>query len=266
MIVPARLPAAGRRLVRQVRNPWQLPTEGLDRLPSGPVIVACNRSGAFDHLQIAYSLGRPATVVQDADAGLAPWPTLRRTSWSLLGRPDGPGAVLERGEVLVVFPELQLAGDGAVHRGYPELAGLALSAQVPIVAAAIGRGRLRLGEALATTRYAQHRPGSDRLDGYVLRGLTDTVMLQIAELARARYVDSYAKPGPGPAQDARAALQQLRELRELRRERRLAEQQRRLAEAELARELDERDEQAFEQAVAAAQEQAARAAAKWPVQ
>ncbi len=259
--MPTRLGAAGRRVARQVRNPWQVPAEGLDRLPAGGAIVAVNRSGAFDHLQVAYSLGRPATVLVDPEAGLAPWPTLRRTTWA--GEPE---RVLARGELLIVFPEIHVGGPGTVHKGYPQLASLALAAKVPIVPAGLtssGRTRLRLGEQLQLGRHALNRPLSDTLDGYILRGITDTVMLRIAELAGADYADRYATPGAGPAADARAALQQIGELRALWRSRRESEAQRRADEADLVRQLDEQDQQDFDEAVEAAQQQAADAAAKW---
>lgn len=52
-----------RRVASQIRHPWRLEVDGLDRLPEDALILAVNRVGPTDHLNVAASLGRPTTVV-----------------------------------------------------------------------------------------------------------------------------------------------------------------------------------------------------------
>ena len=259
----ADLRALTRRVISQLRNPWVLATEGLDRLPTSGVIVACNRVGAFDHLQVCASLGRSAVVLTEAGSGLASWPGIRRTTWLTDSGLDQPTAVLARGEALVVFPERHVGGDNAVHKGHPELVALALACDVPIVPAGLTGGtpsRLRFGEPIHMARYRQQPSLDDTLDSFLLRAVTETVMAQLVALTARDYVDEYARPADSRRPGPMPSLRQLGELRQLWLERRAEERQRLAEEAELARRLDEQEQLEFAAARAAAREQAEQAA------
>jgi hypothetical protein len=259
-----------RQLADRLRHPWRIDADNLDKLPTGACIVAVNRVSPFDHLNVAASLGREATVVFEPDSGRHLVPGIRHTRW--LADPDSgnsPAAVLDRGEILIVFPEGATDGDGTLHKGHAQFAALALSTGVPIVPAALIplsvndllpelRYRLRIGEPIETGRFAEAQLSSNVLDGFMLRGLTDLVMTRIGQLAGRRYVDSYT----GTAKKVRIPGEPVKisEWRDQRAERRAAEEQRRASEAELARLLDEQDAAIIDEAVEAARQQAERAA------
>lgn len=266
---------SGRRGFQRLAHPWRVPVEGLDLLPTEGAIVACGRRGPFDHLNVVASLGRPAVAVVPKGRE---WPgRLVATRGTASAAPGVEGmaamrAVLARGDLLVVFPEGPIAGDGAIHRGHPEVAALAVAARAAIVPAAwVGgagdgtrepgasrpRRVLRLGQPLCFSRFWQDDVSSDVLDGFILRAVVDEVMAAIAGLAGRPYVDTYggvADDRPDIRERAEEAHQQLAE-------RRAAEQEWEAAEAELARELDERDHAELEEAAEAARLHAERAAA-----
>lgn len=262
------------RLPARLRHPWRIEADGLDQLPQGSCIVAVNRVGSFDHRLVVASLGRPATAVATPDLRSRPQ---QHAEWDAdLASPHHPAAVLQRGEVLVVFPEGACAGDGAVHKGNAQFAALALSQQSPIVPAALVplrpasalsplgrpgfwpelRYRLHIGAPIEVARFADAQTPSDNLDGLVLRGLADLVMTQIAQLAQRRYLDDHTEQPRGRTRRSNAATQAA----QARSERRAAQAQRLAAEAELARLLDEQDAAVVAEAIAAAQQQAERAA------
>ena len=260
-----------RRVASQIRHPWRLEVDGLDRLPEDALILAVNRVGPTDHLNVAASLGRPTTVVIQPESGLRPIPRLRRTSWTTdLDSLDHPAAVLARGQVLVVFPEVAAGNDGAVHKGHAEFAALAVARRTPIVPAALVpitrtdpgielRYRLRIGEPIGVDRFADLAETSDATDGLILRGLTDLVMTDISQLAGRRYRDDYTVGRSGLARNPASAAR-AEQSRQSRVERRVAEQQRRTAEAELARLLDEQEAARLDEAAQAARRQAEQAA------
>lgn len=274
---------------RRIRHPWRIEVDGLERLPAGAVVLAVNRAGASDHLNVASSLRRPATVVIQPDSGLRPPLRLRRTTWTTdLDSDDHPAAVLGRNQVLVVFPEGAQSDDGAVHKGHAEFAAAALTSLVPIVPAALvslpghaggppsfwsaplqrvlpePRHRLIVGEPIDVQRYADLGEPSATVDGLILRGLADLVMTQISQLAGARYADTYTTTSQGHRSgrhDESASRQpQAPQSRQPRAERRAAQEERRAAEADLARMLDEQDAARLEEAAEAARRHAQEAA------
>lgn len=259
-----------RRSAGRLRNPWKIDVEHLERLPDGACILAVNRVGPFDHLNVMASLGRTATLVLEPQNRRRMIPGLRHVSWDDQSDAErSPAARLARGEILVVFPEGASDGDGAVHKGHARFVALALSTGVTIVPAALVplkardalpefRYRLRIGEAIETTRFAGDQLPSDVLEGFILRGLTDLVMTRISQLAGRRYLDSYA--GEAKKRQVLGRSIGLSEWREQRAERRTAEDHRRASEAELARLLDEQDAAIMDEAIEAARQQAERAA------
>lgn len=252
-------------MLGRLRRLAELPTDGLDRLPAGAAVLAVNRVGPIDHQRVVASLPRPATVVTTPDDGLRLSLGMRTARWdAAAGSREDPAEVLRRGELLVVFPEGRAGNDGAVHKGHAEFAAVVLATQVPVVPAALLplgnsvaelRYRLRIGEPIGIERFTELVDASVTVDGYVLRGLTDLVMGRVSELSGRRYIDSYAGSRAEPQRPAPTTGQRIS-----RAERRAAEDQRRAAEAELARLLDEQDAAVLDQAVEAARLQAEQAA------
>lgn len=253
-----------RALLSRLRNPWRVEVDGLAFLPTGGAIVAVNRVSPFDHLAVVSSLSRPTTVVLEPNSGMRATPGMRRTTWSGdLDSDEHPAAVLSRGELLVVFPEVVASPDGHVHRGRGEFAARALASRVPVVPAALvpaaeERYRLRLGEPIPVDRYLELGQPSDTVDGLILRGLTDLVMSRISELAGRSYRDSYAERG-GPI--VPGAFSRPEQARQSRAARKAAAAEAAAAEAELARILDEEEAAVLAVAAEAARSQASQAAA-----
>lgn len=258
---------------------WKPTVVGADNLPTTGSVLAVNRVSGFDHLLVGQALSRRLTTVCSHEDGL----------WRLPGAPTtsffdttehGPVEILAAGGTVLVFPERRCGNDGAVHRGAPDVAALALLAEVPIVpgalvprthdsqgswSAAPGRwalGELRyslvIGEPIDVTHYLGLDQPGEVSDGLMLRGLTDTVMAAIAALAGREYVDSctFGSHHRGAATRLPTDLPGLRDWvltqRDAHRQRRALQRQRMAAEAELARFLDEQEAAELAEAEAAA--------------
>lgn len=253
-------------LTKQLRHPWRVEADHLERIPDGACILAVNRVSPFDHWMVPASLNRDSRVI----AGGLPIRSRHKVNWQAdPDADDSPQAAAAAGAILVVFPEGDNSADGCVHKGHAQFAAFALEEDLPVVPAALVpfaaqgtlpelRYRLRIGEAVDTTRFTQAHIPSDALDGFVLRALTDLVITRICQLAGRRYVDNYAATTGAVAKVTRPAA--FASWREGRAERRAALEQRRAAEAELARLLDEQDAAIMDEAVEAARSQAEKAA------
>ncbi len=119
--------------------------------------------------------------------------------------------------------------------------------------------RLRIGTPIDLTRFGQVGAPSDIVDGLMLRGVADLAMTRICQLSGRSYHDSYTGRRHGRAAGP-GTVGRLEQLRRDRTERKAADAQRRAAEAELARLLDEQEAAAVEQAAEAARAHAEQAA------
>jgi len=198
---------ARRGLVRlQVVDAENLP-------PDGPVILVANHVSFFDSVLLMFSLPRPVAFI-----GKAEYTDNPITNWLFCGagmipvRRENPGdlphvfdevsAVLERGEVIGVFPEGTRSLDGRLHRGHVGAAHLALTTGAPIVPVGIvgtdrvlptgarlvrpfQRATISLGEPIRTD-------GPTRSTNRKRRELTDRFMAEVARLCNESYVDEYA--------------------------------------------------------------------------
>ncbi|EPH02593.1 hypothetical protein HMPREF1531_01901 [Propionibacterium sp. oral taxon 192 str. F0372] len=256
----------------RAHNWWKPLVEGAENLPDGPFILAVNRVGGFDHLLVTQAIGRPMTVVTSRGDGLLRIPTLATTGFGQAGRAASE-EVLASGGIVLVFPERVCGNDGAVHRGTADTAAVAIGAEVPIVPAglaprthrgstrnladaparwAIGdlRYRLAIGKPILINRYLGLDEPGRVTDGLIMRGLVDSVMSRIAELANRRYVDTHSfdpdlraanrNPVLNPV-DPASLREWVTARRRMQRERRETQRQRMAAEAELARILDEQE-------------------------
>lgn len=195
---------------------FPLEVEGLEEhVPvDEPAILASNHLSFIDSIVLPVTVPRPVYFLGKADY----WDSWR-TRWFFQGtgvipiKRDGEGAgdaalatgieILERGELLGIYPEGTRSPDGRLYRGKTGPVRMALKAGVRIVPCAVvgsdtamptGTYRprrepvtVRFGAPLDLSRYA------DRADDpFVLRSATDELMFEIMLLSGQEYVDEYA--------------------------------------------------------------------------
>ena len=192
----------------RVENAENLPTEG-------PAIVAANHVSFFDSVLLMFALPRPVSVLGKAEyterritnwlfcgAGMIP---IRRENPSDLGRAfDQVREVLDRGEVVGVFPEGTRPRDGLLHRVHSGAAHLALTTGVPLVpvgiigtdqvlptGARLVRPFRRVTISIGAPISAADR-GFEKSTNRSRREITDELMAEIRRRCRQDYVDEYA--------------------------------------------------------------------------
>ncbi|GHB27687.1 1-acyl-sn-glycerol-3-phosphate acyltransferase [Streptomyces viridiviolaceus] len=194
--------------------------EGLGNVPSaGPAIVAGNHLSFSDHFLMPAVLKRRITFLAKAEYFTGPGLKGRLTAFFFRsagqipvdrsGKEAGRAAireglgVLNKGELLGIYPEGTRSHDGRLYKGKVGVAVMALRAGVPVVPCAmIGTfeaqppGKIvpnihpvviRFGEPLDFSRYA----GMEN-EKAVLRAVTDEIMYAILSLSEQEYVDRYA--------------------------------------------------------------------------
>jgi 1-acyl-sn-glycerol-3-phosphate acyltransferase len=120
---------------------------GLNRLPSGPFILAANHHNYLDGVVLGTAIPRPISfLVMPRVYQASPLhPHFHRRIGSIpvnLDRPD-PGAIkrvlrtLEEGRIVGIFPEGPFSQAGRLVRGQPGVALIALRSGVPVVPAAV---------------------------------------------------------------------------------------------------------------------------------
>ncbi|GAA3793058.1 lysophospholipid acyltransferase family protein [Streptomyces chiangmaiensis] len=194
--------------------------EGLEHVPAdGPAIVAGNHLSFSDHFLMPAILKRRITFLAKAEYFTGPGIKGRLTAAFFRsagqipvdrsGKDAGQAAireglgVLEKGELLGVYPEGTRSHDGRLYKGKVGVAVMALKARVPVIPCAmIGTFEaqppgqvipnihpvvIRFGEPLDFSRYA----GMEN-EKAVLRAVTDEIMYAILSLSEQEYVDRYA--------------------------------------------------------------------------
>ena len=210
MIVRA-LTAPARRVLARVRveNPENLPDEG-------PVIVAANHISFFDSVLLMFALPRRVSVLgkaEYADKPVTKWlycgsgmiPIRRENPADLVQAFEQVEEVLDRGEVLGIFPEGTRSRDGLLHRGHSGAAHLALKTGAPLVPLGIigtdkllptGSGivrpfrrvTIRVGEPIVPADL-----GLSVSTNRSRREVTDKLMTEVRRLCGQEYVAQYAR-------------------------------------------------------------------------
>ncbi|OKJ70052.1 lysophospholipid acyltransferase family protein [Streptomyces sp. CB02460] len=194
--------------------------EGAEHVPDdGAAIVAGNHLSFSDHFLMPAILKRRITFLAKAEYFTGPGVKGRLTAAFFRsagqipvdrsGEEAGQAAiregigVLERGELLGIYPEGTRSHDGRLYKGKVGVAVMAIRAQVPVVPCAMvgtfeiqppGRRlprlkpvTIRFGEPLDFSRYA----GLEN-EKAAVRAVTDEIMYAILRLSGQEYVDEYA--------------------------------------------------------------------------
>lgn len=195
-------------------------TVGKENVPEqGPAILASNHLSVIDSVFLPLYLRRRVTFLAKSDyftgRGFKGWIT--RTFMNAAGqlpidRSGGKASeaalrtalsVLNRDELLGIYPEGTRSPDGRMYRGRTGVARMALESGVPVIpvvmidtekAMPIGRSLPKLrrvgmifGEPLDFSRFA-----GMETDRFILRSVTDEIMSELQRLSAQEYVDVYA--------------------------------------------------------------------------
>lgn len=210
--------------------------EGMENVPEdGAAIVAGNHLSFADHFLMPAILPRRITFLAKAEYFTGPGLKGRLTAAFFrsvgqipVDRSGGKAAqsavtaaleVLDRGELLGIYPEGTRSHDGRLYKGRTGVAVMALRAHAPVIPCAmvgtfelqppgrkiprIGRVTIRFGEPLDFSRY-------DGMDGerYAVRAVTDEIMYAVLAMSGQEYVDRYA--GDVKAEQAHGVTARLR--------------------------------------------------------
>lgn len=204
-------------VVKAIFRPWIV---GRRNVPSdGGAILASNHLSVSDSVFLPLLIDRRMSFLAKSDyftgRGIKGWATrlfMKGTGQIPIDRSGGKASeaslntglqVLGRGDLLGIYPEGTRSPDGKLYRGRTGIARMALEAKVPVVpvvmvdtdtAMPIGRAIPRIvrvgiviGEPLDFSRYA----GMEN-DRYILRSVTDEIMVALHRLGEQQYEDVYA--------------------------------------------------------------------------
>ncbi|MEJ1231088.1 MAG: lysophospholipid acyltransferase family protein [Galbitalea sp.] len=199
---------------------FRVRVEGLDNLPKhGPVILASNHLSAIDSFFIPIALPRKLTFLAKASyfhgKGPVGWFVahfLLAVGQIPLDRSGGAASsdslntglgALAEGKALGIYPEGTRSPTGKLYRGKTGIARMVLASGVLVVPVSVrgtneilpkgrklphlGRITVAVGDPLDFSRF--HGLDNDR---FILRAITDEVMLNILALGSQEYVDVYA--------------------------------------------------------------------------
>jgi 1-acyl-sn-glycerol-3-phosphate acyltransferase len=208
---------------------FKVTVEGLEHVPStGPAVIAGNHLSFIDSIVLALALPRPLYYLGKSDY----WESAR-TRWLVAGAgvvpvyrdggDRGEGSLragvrlLERGDLLGIYPEGTRSPDGRLYRGKTGPVRMALEADAPVVPfgiigsdVAMPQDRRVIRRAPITLRFGRpidlSRYRDRRTDPLVLRSATDEIMYEIMLLSGQEYVDEYASHVKSGAVDLDEAL------------------------------------------------------------
>ncbi|MGM7699985.1 lysophospholipid acyltransferase family protein [Microbacterium sp. A84] len=204
-------------VVKAIFRPWIV---GRNNVPThGAAILASNHLSVSDSVFLPLLIDRRMSFLAKSDyftgRGIKGWATkffMQATGQIPIDRSGGKASeaslntglqVLGRGDLLGIYPEGTRSPDGKLYRGRTGIARMALEAKVPVIpivmvdtdtAMPIGQSVPRvvrvgivIGEPLDFSRYA----GMEN-DRYILRSVTDEIMVALQRLGEQQYDDVYA--------------------------------------------------------------------------
>ncbi len=204
-------------LLKAIFRPWIV---GRRNVPAeGAAILASNHLSFIDSVFLPLMIDRPMSFLAKSDyftgKGLKGWATrmfMKATGQIPIDRTGGKASeaslntglqVLGRGDLLGIYPEGTRSPDGKLYRGRTGLARMALEAHVPVIPVVmvdtdtvmpigqriprVGRVGMVIGEPLDFSRFA----GMEG-DRYILRSVTDEIMVALQRLGEQTYDDVYA--------------------------------------------------------------------------
>jgi len=195
--------------------------EGVENIPAtGPVILASNHLSFIDSVILPLVIKRRiyflAASTYFEGRGLGKWAVarfLRATGMIPIDRSGGKASeaslkagmsVLDKGDVLGIYPEGGRSRDGRAHRGRTGVARMALESGAPVVPVAMidtdkvmseGKGvkirriGISFGPPLDFSEFAEQKQ-----DHAILRVMTDRIMDAVVAMSGQEYVDEYGKP------------------------------------------------------------------------
>jgi 1-acyl-sn-glycerol-3-phosphate acyltransferase len=204
-------------IVKAIWRPWII---GRRNVPAeGAAILASNHLSFVDSVFLPLMIDRPVAFLAKSDyftgKGLKGWATrmfFKGTGQLPIDRSGGKASeaslntglqVLGRGDLLGIYPEGTRSPDGKLYRGRTGIARMALEAHVPVVPVVmvdtdtmmpigttvprIVRVGIVIGEPLDFSRFA----GMEG-DRFILRSVTDEIMVALQRLGEQTYDDVYA--------------------------------------------------------------------------
>lgn len=204
-------------IVKTVFRPW---VTGLENVPrTGGVILASNHLSFIDSVFLPLMVERRIYFLAKSDyftgKGIKGWATrafFNGTGMLPIDRSGGKASeaslntglrVLAHGDVLGIYPEGTRSPDGKMYRGRTGVARMILEGHVPVVPVAmidtekvmpigsripkVRRVGVVIGEPLDFSRF-------EGLEGdrFILRSITDEIMLELNRISGQEYVDVYA--------------------------------------------------------------------------
>ncbi len=204
-------------LLMRVFRPW---VKGMENVPAtGAAILASNHLSFVDSIFLPLVLKRPVTFLAKAEyftgRGVKGWLVRQffiATGQIPIDRSGGQASedslntglrVLSEGKLLGIYPEGTRSPDAKLYRGRTGIARMALEAKVPIIPVAmIDTDKVMpIGSTMPSVKRVGVIFGQpldfSRFDGYendrfVLRAITDEIMVEIHHLSGQEYADEYA--------------------------------------------------------------------------
>ena len=200
----------------------------------GAAILASNHLSVMDSVFLPLMLERPMSFLAKSEyftgKGIKGWATkwfMKGTGQIAIDRSGGSASeaalntalqVVGRGDLLGIYPEGTRSPDGRMYKGRTGIARMALVSKVPVVPVVmvdtaevlpIGSSRPRImrvgiviGEPLDFSRYEGLED-----DRFVLRSVTDEIMIALQQIGGQEYVDEYASKHRALAEKAGATKQ-----------------------------------------------------------
>jgi len=204
-------------ILRTVFRPWVTGHENIPK--TGGVILASNHLSFIDSVFLPLLIDRQVSFLAKSDyytgKGFKGWFTrtfLKAAGMLPIDRSGGKASeaslktglgVLDRGEVLGIYPEGTRSPDAKLYRGRTGVARMILEGNVPVIPVAmidtekvmpigkrlpkVRRIGMAIGEPLDFSRF--HGMEGDR---FILRSITDEIMYELSRLSGQEYSDVYA--------------------------------------------------------------------------